>query len=919
MTHTLKLKPVFEYFRGCYQADNTRSVLDDVFHRSVEHRIFLEDEESIFSGVLPYAPVTHDRCRDAAKAAHIYRKEKDLVYGSFLMVGRQACDDGGNFICAPLLICPTGLRESQGVYFVEPDLGGVQLNYGMVENLPYLEGDRPLSDEIWDILCSGMVGHGETASLANLLEKRLPGMDCAPILEYPNLWDETAVRKLIRSLRRRKESTLLLVPASFMGLIGKSREARGILNELAEVAALEQQAGPLRFLLDRHHPTVSQPVKTRLYTSHVPAILSDAQMNILKQASSNPVTLVIGPPGTGKSFTIASLAVEHMARDQTVLIVSKMDHAVDVVAGKIEEMLVMKNCTVRGGQRHYLKDLKKYLEILLSGMGSGKSSDAKDVSGLETELKKLDRKISKLEKRIEVLAGKEINWSRDLASNKTGFLKNLKKKYSLWKAHKEDPLWELFDALEEALQERMTKARTFIKTANSNRIERALMENRTHFKTFLRGLRARTGGKQEELFKEVDFRVILKAMPIWLVKLSDIHEVLPLYHELFDLVIIDEATQCDIASCLPTLQRGKRLVVCGDPNQLRHISFLSIKKQRDLAEEYNLARHLTDRYNYRKNSMLDLVNDVIDNQDQVLFLDEHYRSEPAIIHFSNQHFYNQSLRVMTEKPHTVHEPALVLKKCGGSRSETGENAVEATSVMDSVLKQIKASAHLPNHLVPGLGVLSPFRAQADYLSQLISQQLSAEQIHRHRILVGTAHAFQGEERDVMLLSPGIDANYHSASLRFLENPGVFNVSITRARTYQELHLSLDEGSLPVDSLLRLYIQHIKNHSVATPLEADSAASYQNLFLNDVAQACRSIHLEVICECPLAGYIMDLVVMGRGTSLAIDLVGYPGQYEDFIPIDRYRMFGRTGMKIFALPYSKWVLDRKGCLKALSAAL
>ena len=67
---------------------------------------------------------------------------------------------------------------------------------------------------------------------------------------------------------------------------------------------------------------------------------------------------------------------------------------------------------------------------------------------------------------------------------------------------------------------------------------------------FLKSLRARTGSKQRDILSNLDIRVILKTFPVWMSKNSDIHDNLPLIAELFDLAIIDESTQCDIASCL---------------------------------------------------------------------------------------------------------------------------------------------------------------------------------------------------------------------------------------------------------------------------------------------------------------------------------------------------------------------------------
>ena len=79
----------------------------------------------------------------------------------------------------------------------------------------------------------------------------------------------------------------------------------------------------------------------------------------------------------------------------------------------------------------------------------------------------------------------------------------------------------------------------------------------------------------------------------------------------FDLVIIDEATQCDIASSLPILQRGKAAVIVGDPKQLKHISFLSTKQQQYLIQENQLDKLPFQQLDYRNKSILDLVSAIL--------------------------------------------------------------------------------------------------------------------------------------------------------------------------------------------------------------------------------------------------------------------------------------------------------------------
>jgi superfamily I DNA and/or RNA helicase len=212
------------------------------------------------------------------------------------------------------------------------------------------------------------------------------------------------------------------------------------------------------------------------------------------------------------------------------------------------------------------------------------------------------------------------------------------------------------------LEERIHLTILLLQLLNRQRLHDALRRHRREFSAFLQAIRARTGGKQEDLFQKIDFKVLFTAFPVWLANLADIHDVLPLQKELFDLAIIDEATQCDIASSLPILQRAKRIVITGDPNQLRHLSFLSKDRQAALLGKYEVPMDTAELYDYREKSILDFVNAKLTSQDQVIFLNEHYRSEPPIIAFSNETFYGGALHIMTEKPERNEHHSLTLHR-----------------------------------------------------------------------------------------------------------------------------------------------------------------------------------------------------------------------------------------------------------------
>jgi len=261
--------------------------------------------------------------------------------------------------------------------------------------------------------------------------------------------------------------------------------------------------------------------------------------------------------------------------------------------------------------------------------------------------------------------------------------------------------------------------------------------------------------------------------------------------ELFDLVIIDEASQCDIASAMSALQRARRAVITGEPKQLRHVSFLPVARQKEFGERHGLNEEALSRFDFRNVSLVDLASDMIEDQDAVVFLNEHFRSRPEIIGFSNREFYADRLAIMTGHREVDRHggEANTRFQVEGQRSESGVNEIE----IDSILEQLDDLTGDGKPML-SIGILSPFCAQVDaVMKRLKASPRLNEWISRNVLLVGTAHSFQGEERDVMFLSLALDDQSPSASFRFMEKEDVFNVAITRARIENRIFCSFGTG------------------------------------------------------------------------------------------------------------------------------
>ena len=157
---------------------------------------------------------------------------------------------------------------------------------------------------------------------------------------------------------------------------------------------------------------------------------------------------------------------------------------------------------------------------------------------------------------------------------------------------------------------------------------------------------------------------------------------------LFDVVIIDEASQCDIASCFPLLYRAKRAVVVGDDKQLPHMSFLEKAKEQSFLSQYAIPDKYQLMWRFRTNSMFDLANYY--SMSPVL-LDEHFRSLPPIINFSNREFYGDRIRIMSRNSNEGNALELIYVPDGKVDLDATRNLPEVEAVVKRLHEIIKYS------------------------------------------------------------------------------------------------------------------------------------------------------------------------------------------------------------------------------------
>lgn len=273
-----------------------------------------------------------------------------------------------------------------------------------------------------------------------------------------------------------------------------------------------------------------------------------------------------------------------------------------------------------------------------------------------------------------------------------------------------------------------------------------------------------------------------KYLQCWAVTSLSAKSRVPFEPGLFDYVIIDEASQCDIASILPLLYRAKRAVIIGDPKQLSHISQLSKKQDLALLQKY----HIQPAWSYSTNSLYALATGIVSAED-IVQLKDHFRSCADIIEFSNDVFYDGNLRTATKytglKTPAGEKPGIrwinVTGKIVRPNNGSAYNDQEVATVVEELNRLVKAGYD------GSIGVTTPFRLQADKIRSALENtepKLYHKLLQEHEFIADTVHKFQGDERDLMVFSVVVTKNTPTSTLGFLNSTGnLFNVAITRAR------------------------------------------------------------------------------------------------------------------------------------------
>lgn len=429
----------------------------------------------------------------------------------------------------------------------------------------------------------------------------------------------------------------------------------------------------------------------------------------------------------------------------------------------------------------------------------------------------------------------------------------------------------------------------------------------------------------------------MNAVPIWIMPLE---KVLHMFSEpsagMFDIVIFDESSQVDVRG-INIAYLGKKVLVVGDPEQISSISFIN---QEDVIGL--IAKHLsTIRHSehFSVTSSLFDIAEVMMNKGVMLL--EHFRSVEEIISFSNKLSYDGQLKVLRyPQPKWKLAPALeaVYVENGFMNINNNVNEPEAEMLVDKLVEMINDLQYDERSDEKGgtrpttFGVVTLLGYdQGKFITDLIRQKISEEEIEKRKIIAGNPYAFQGDERDIMLVSlvkapdqNKIEKSIPPLTINKKENKQRVNVAMSRARDKMILFHSLvrEELTNPDDLRAKIldWFSNPQKEEIKWGREALKQALEQRRhgrfeFPFDVGNIILNKGYKVIPEFEVAGYSIDLVIQGENARLAVECDGDQYHTDWEADLRRKNILRRAGWVFWTITSSAFYKYSEEALEPL----
>ena len=474
---------------------------------------------------------------------------------------------------------------------------------------------------------------------------------------------------------------------------------------------------------------LEKPVRRKEY----PIVLCNKKANLdqllaISTALKYPLTYVQGPPGTGKTNTIVNTILSAFFNERTVLFASYNNHPIDGVFDALTGLMYHGNAipfpVIRLGNNDKVAEALEYIRILyektkninvyLTTLTKYKEEQIERTKKLTVLLKKHEEILDLTERKATIekvlSATKNFSFTIELQARQLNEIEEKLK--SIDTVTNQDALDLMPDDLDELYKYLYYVSAKHIKRLSEQKYDR-LREI-----IYTDDTEKKVAAFNRYLSDEDNVEQFLRIFPVVITTCISAHKI-GKPRQYFDMVIMDEASQCNTAISLVPILRGDNLMLVGDPQQLKPVVLLDSLVNHKLRKKYAI----TDEYDYISNSVYQTFVAADAVSDEIL-LSHHYRCHPKIIEFNNRKFYNKKLLV--ESSSKEEEPLVFVN--------IRENETDYKNTSPAECDEIVKYAKL--HTDQKIGVITPFVNQKN----LISEEL--KKYGCPNVSCGTVHSFQ---------------------------------------------------------------------------------------------------------------------------------------------------------------------------------
>jgi|GEM_PF-1857446 len=436
---------------------------------------------------------------------------------------------------------------------------------------------------------------------------------------------------------------------------------------------------------------------------------------------------------------------------------------------------------------------------------------------------------------------------------------------------------------------------------------------------------------------------ISKKLSCWVMKFNDVLNSIGNEPEIFDCIIVDEASQLDFNSLILSYY-AENMIIVGDDKQTSPTSltgadsndFESIKNKYLQFLGINAIQIKSDNSLFTLSKMIAGASN--------LMLREHFRCVPEIIEFSKFHFYDNNLRPLKQiNSNRLNPKEKVFVENAFSEEKVVNREIEEIKKFLKIILNKKEYSNKTIGVV-SLGLTKHTEKLKDIKEEL-ENEFGKERIDKHKIIIEDSPKFQGDERDVMIISLGVAIDYQKLQENQNAKPRAIisdqdefkkiNVALSRAKEQMILFHSVKAEHLQAldfrNKILNFFYEEPKpfpvltistdkieryRHNVPKPFdswfERDIAKHLIDIGFNNILPQYNVKEPEVFYNHKLGknvyvNFKIDLVVINNGKMVAIECDGDPFHSlpEDVAyDIERQEFLERVGWKICRIVYSNY---------------